>query len=82
MSSYMPGCRIISRPEHDMGARKIVTHVHKGKSHLVLSVSKPQCNSRPASVRNAKDVSLQVKGAQLFNCIPGDMRDTSQGTVE
>ena len=42
----------------------------------------PLCTSAPASVRNARESSLQVKGARLFNCIPRDLRDTNTGTPE
>ena len=41
----------------------------------------PLCNKAPAIVRNARNSSLQVKGAQLFNCIPRALRDTSIGTT-
>ena len=42
----------------------------------------PLCNQAPASVRKARESSLQVKGARLFNCIPRDLRDTSTGTSD
>ena len=42
----------------------------------------PHCSCAPSSVRNAREASLQVSGAQLFNCIPRDQRDTSAGTNE
>ena len=31
--------------------------------------------SSPASVRNARESSLQVKGARLFNLVPKEIRD-------
>ena len=42
----------------------------------------PLCNQAPASVRKARESSLQVRGARLFNCIPRELRDTSTGTPE
>ena len=39
-------------------------------------------NTAPAAVKKAKESSLQVKGAQLFNCIPMELRDTFTGTAE
>ena len=47
----------------------------------VMQVS-PLHHNVPASVRKARDSSLQVKGAQLFNIIPRALRDTSVGTTE
>ena len=38
--------------------------------------------SAPASVRRAREASLSVKGAQLFNLLPRDIRDISTGSVE
>ena len=40
----------------------------------------PLCNSAPAAVRNARENSLLVMGAKLFNCMPRDLRDTFTGT--
>ena len=42
----------------------------------------PLCNQAPASVRKARESSLQVKGARLFNSIPRELRDTSTGTPD
>ena len=42
----------------------------------------PLCNQAASSVRKARESSLQVKGARLFNCIPRDLRDTSTGTPD
>ena len=39
-------------------------------------------NSAPASVRRARESSLKVKGARLFNAIPRDLRDMSVGTQD
>ena len=36
----------------------------------------------PASLRNAKEPSIKVRGAQLFNAIPRALRDISTGTPE
>ena len=35
----------------------------------------PLKNSAPASVKKAREASLQVKGAKLFNLIPKELRD-------
>ena len=35
-----------------------------------------------AAVKNAKESSLQVRGARLFNCIPKELRDTCTGTPD
>ena len=40
------------------------------------------CNKAPASVRNARESSLQVRGAKLFNIIPRELRDTMTGTSD
>ena len=42
----------------------------------------PLCNQAPASVRKAKESSLKVKGAQLFNCMPRALRDTNTGAPD
>jgi hypothetical protein len=42
----------------------------------------PLRQAAPAAVKKAKESSLQVKGAQLFNCIPRELRDTFTGTAE
>ena len=36
----------------------------------------------PSSVRKAREASLSVQGARLFNIIPRHLRDTSTGTVD
>ena len=41
---------------------------------------RPLCNKAATSVKNARESSLQVKGAQLFNSIPRSLRDISTGT--
>ena len=42
----------------------------------------PLCNQAPASVKKARESSLKVKGAQLFNSIPRELRDTNSGTSD
>ena len=36
----------------------------------------------PAPVINARENSLSVKGARLYNLIPRDLRDMQSGTVD
>ena len=38
--------------------------------------------SAPASVRKARESSLSVHGAQIFNLLPRDLRDTNTGSVD
>ena len=47
-----------------------------------LAVVSPLHNQAPAAVRNARESSLSVKGAKLFNSIPRDLRDTATGTAD
>ena len=42
----------------------------------------PLCNQAPSAVRKARESSLQVRGARLFNCIPREIRDTVTGTPD
>ena len=42
----------------------------------------PLCNTSPAAVRKARESSLRVRGAKLFNTIPRDLRDTVTGTTD
>ena len=42
----------------------------------------PLNNKSPAAVKKARESSLQVRGAKLFNNIPREIRDTSTGTPE
>lgn len=42
----------------------------------------PLHNSAPSAVKKAREASLSVKGARLFNIIPRDLRDTNTGTVD
>ena len=42
----------------------------------------PLRHEAPAAVKKAKESSLQVRGAQLFNCIPRELRDTFTGTAD
>ena len=43
---------------------------------------KPHVNSAPAAVKNAREASLGVKGCQLFNLLPGYIRNTRGGSIE
>ena len=47
----------------------------------VMQVS-PLANRAPASVKKAKESSLQVRGAQLFNVIPRALRDITAGSPD
>ena len=47
-----------------------------------LMVLAPLCNQAPSAVRKARESSLQVRGARLFNCIPREIRDTVTGTPD
>ena len=47
-----------------------------------LMVLAPLFNKAPAAVKRARDSSLQVKGAKLFNSIPRGIRDTFTGTPD
>ena len=38
-------------------------------------------NSAPAAVKKARGASLAVKGAQLFNCMPAQLRNSEHGDV-
>ena len=42
----------------------------------------PYCSKAPAAVRKAKETSLQVRGAKLFNSIPRDLMDISTGSPD
>ena len=42
----------------------------------------PMAAKSPAAVRKAREASLQVKGARLFNLAPRDLRDMSGVSVE
>ena len=42
----------------------------------------PMAIHSPAAVRNARETSLQVKGARLFNLVPKDMRDMTGVSVD
>ena len=41
----------------------------------------PLNNAAPASVKKARESSLKVKGAQLFNIIPRALREISVGST-
>ena len=45
-------------------------------------VLKPLCSKAPAAVRKAREASLQVKGAKVFNCLPRGIRDIVTATPE
>ena len=47
-----------------------------------VMVVSPLNKKGPASLRNARESSLKVKGAQLFNVIPRAMRDMITGTPD
>ena len=47
-----------------------------------LAVVRPYKTRAPAQVRRAREASLSVKGARLFNSIPRELRDMSHGKVE
>ena len=42
----------------------------------------PLRNQSPPSVKRAREASLKVKGAKLFNIIPKELRDIKTGTVD
>ena len=48
---------------------------------LLVTVPPMAANS-PAAVRKAREASLQIKGARLFNLIPRDLRDMTGVTVD
>ena len=58
-----------------------VTTQHSPRRGRVVEIP-AYCRNAPAPVRRAREASLSVKGARLFNILPRDLRDTSTGTVE
>ena len=42
----------------------------------------PLCNKAPTAVKKAREASLQVRGARLFNCLPRGIRDIVTGIPE
>ena len=42
----------------------------------------PLRNQSPASVKKAREASLKVKGAKLFNIIPQNLRDITTGSQD
>ena len=42
----------------------------------------PHNSKAPTAVKNARESSLQVRGAKLFNCLPRELRDTFTGTTD
>ena len=55
------------------------TFVQSARRGRLMQLSR-LCNQAPTTVKKARESSLQVKGAQLFNCIPRALRDTFTGT--
>ena len=55
-----------------------ITSPRRGR---LMQVS-PMCNRAATSVKNARESSLQVKGAQLFNTIPRALRDITAGSPD
>ena len=53
-------------------------HVRRGRQMNLA----PLCHQAPSAVKKARESSLQVKGAKLFNLLPRELRDTSTGTPE
>ena len=47
-----------------------------------MAVVSPYKSRAPAQVRKAREASLTVKGAKLFNSIPRGLRDMNHGTVD
>ena len=47
-----------------------------------LAAVNPHKPRAPAPVRKAREASLSVKGARLFNSIPRSLRDLNHGTVD
>ena len=48
-----------------------------GRSVVPATVSR----SSPASVRQAREATLAVRGAKLFNCMPVSLRNSDHGDV-
>ena len=57
------------------------TFVQNERRGRLMQVA-PLCNRAPTAVKNARESSLQVRGANLFNCIPRELRDISTGTTD
>ena len=49
------------------------TFVQNERRGRLMQVA-PLCNRAPTAVKNARESSLQVRGANLFNCIPRELR--------
>ena len=58
-----------------------VTTQHSPRRGRVVEIP-AYCRNAPAPVRRAREASLSVKGARLFNILPRDLRDASTGTVD
>ena len=48
-----------------------------GRKAVIASIS----NAAPAAVKRARAASLAVMGAQLFNCMPAQLRNSDHGDV-
>ena len=59
---------------------KATFHQHDRRGRLMNLA--PLCNQAPAAVKRARESSLQVKDAKLFNIIPRELIDTSTGTPD
>ena len=57
---------------------KFVSSDRRGR----YAVPKTVCRSAPSSVRRAREGSLGVRGAMLFNLLPANVRDSNVTTVE
>ena len=58
----------------------IPSHQNPRRGRLVEPAKYP--SHAPASVRHAREASLTVHGAKLFNLVPRDIRDINTGTVD
>jgi hypothetical protein len=58
------------------------TTFYKSTRRGRLAHLNPLRNQSPPSVKRAREASLKVKGAKLFNIIPQELRDTTVGSVD
>ena len=58
----------------------ITSHKNPRRGRIVEPAKYP--SHAPAPVRNAREASLTVHGAKLFNLVPREIRDISTGTVD
>ena len=54
---------------------------HSDRRGLIVTVP-PMATHSPPAVRKAREASLQVKGARLFNLVPKEIRNLSGVTVD